>query len=111
MTGGTMHYAHIVPMTNAKQEEIRDAQDLKKIVKRAGPQIQTFLRRLNRARTIATRDNINEQSQRNGPDVWHVLVEMGTRRKIKCAAMSRREAWRRNDTLKDLRMEWTLGTM
>jgi hypothetical protein len=111
--GGTMNSNHIIPMTKKREVEINEHTNLKKVLAKT---LKTGNRELwqtclTRAKRIETASNIAKQAARKGPDVWHCLVESKTGKKIKAAAMSREEAFRRNKTIAELGMEWTLGEM
>lgn len=98
-----MHHNHIYPMREETLKEIRKETDIESWVRSSSKRI--------RAKILETENNIRTQSENKGPDVWHVLVDHRDHKKIKQSAMSRHEAWRRNQTIKDIGMEWTLGEM
>ena len=97
-------YLNITPLTG------KEFNQLKETVEWVNPH-RTGPDRMRRMLKRAAAANVAEQSERKGPDLWHVLVESKTGKKIKQSAMSRAEAWRRNKNIRDLGMEWTLGEM
>jgi len=108
--GGTMHSAHIVPMTNKKQIEIRDEKDIHKFCAKRDPDLVRRRLKIIRAKQIETAANYQRQSDNNGPDFWYVLVDSNGV-KMKSKAMSREEAERRNDSIRDVGLQWTRGEM
>lgn len=99
---------NIFPMSKEKREELREVYPH---MKGHGSTPEKRLANLKYKLSRRALVNRSESQSRFGPDKWHVLVEMGTRRKIKEAPMSRKECFARNKTIKDLGMEWTLGRM
>lgn len=109
--GGVVDSYHIRPMTNKKQAELRDSQDLSKGFGKKFHSASQKIAAIRRAKRIESQVNMQRQAENKGPDLWHVLVESKTGKKIKMAAMSRLESFERNRNIRDLGMEWTLGEM
>ena len=108
--GGLVNSAHIVPMTNVKLKEIRDAKNIHKYAaKRTGdPVARKF--RIIRAKQIETAQNEHTQSVNSGPDMFFVLVD-SERNKLKQTCISFEEARRRNDDIRELGMQWVRGEL
>lgn len=105
-----MHSAHIIPMTNKKRDEIRDEKDIHKYATKFVRDPQRRRLKIIRAKQIETAANYHRQAEKNGPDFWYVLVD-SSGVKMKSKAMSRDEAERRNESIKDVGFQWTRGEM
>lgn len=112
--GSDSNRSSIIRITPLSKEEIKELKSVTRnlsAVKAFYGNPEMRKRMAQRAKAIQTKFNIHQQTERSGPDKWHVLVESSTGKKIKAHCMSRNEARQRNKTILGLGMEWTLGEM
>lgn len=106
---GQVDPSHIYPMSKAKEKALNVSTNFTSLIHH--PDLVTRRVRQIRAKMIETEWNIHQQSERKGPDRFHVLVESATGKKIKAKAMSRADAAERNESIASIGYEWTLGEM
>lgn len=106
MTGGVMNYYHITPMSKAKEKELFRSTNIHAAIRgKPGPVMDSL--RI-RAKRIESKINMARQTSAM-PDMWFCLVDVHGKKQGKHVAMSFAEAKRRNETIKDLGLQWTRG--
>lgn len=90
----------------------KDEKNLKKVCPFISPHSFGGNMEKYKSKLLTFRDrNETERASKGMIEEFHVLVDVNTRRKIKQVAMSRAEARRRNKTIRELGMAWSLGTL